>query len=412
MDCIALGVLSEYMVVVEVPVGRSNWSLSVRDADLISLPPGREMAQVDPRAAVVAALEHPTRFEALRRALTPDDRIALVVDESLPHLPELIAGVLEYLASAGVPPSAVTAISPAGSSQPWINELPEPMADLQTEVHQPGDRKKLSYLAATKDGRRIYLNRSLVDADQAIVLSGRGYDPLLGHAGAEGAVYPTLADSDTVRSLVPKISPQTVPDGVWPEQAEAAEVAWLLGSPFFVQVIEGAGDDITDVIAGLADTTQDGIDRYDALWKSNPSELADTVVVTLTGDPARHDFSALARAAACGARAAKEGGTVIILSEADPELGGATDVLRRCDDPPEAVRTLFREKPADAAAAVQWSWSAGRAKLYLASEIRPTTVEEMFATPLSGPKEVQKLLDQPGRCLIIPDAHKSWVAAS
>src|SRR5207244_7724260 len=125
----------------------------------------------------------------------------------------------------------------------WVNDLAETMSDLQTEVHQPNDRKKLSYLAATKDGRRIYLNRSLVDADQSIVLSARGYDPLLGYAGAEGAIYPAMADADTIRGLVPKVSPQTSPDGDWPEHDEAAEVAWLLGSPFFVQVIEGAGDD-------------------------------------------------------------------------------------------------------------------------------------------------------------------------
>jgi hypothetical protein len=101
-----------------------------------------------------------------------------------------------------------------------------------------------------------------------------------------------------------------------------------------------------------------------------------------------------------------------VLTEADAELGGATDILRRCDDPPEAVRVLFREKPADAAAAAQWCWAAGKAKLYVASEIRPTTVEEMFATPLSGPKDVQRLLDEPGSILIIPDSHKSWVAVA
>lgn len=397
------------MSVVEVPVGRSRWSFVVRDADLIPLPPAPAGAVTDPRAAVVSALDRPLRFEAFRRALTPDDRIALVVDESLPHLPELIVGVLEYLAGAGIPPSAVTAISPAGSAQEWVNDLPDTMSDLQTEVHQPGDRNKLSYLAAMKDGRRIYLNRTLVDADQTIVLSGRGYDPLLGRSGGAGAVYPALADTDTARGLVPRLSPQTAPDGPWPTQAEAAEVAWLLGSPFFIQVIEGAGDEIAGVIAGLADTTADGSDQQDARWKAHAGELADTVVVTLSGDPARHDFAALARAAACGARAAKQDGTVIVLSEADPELGGATDVLRRCDEPPEAVKALFREKPAGAAAAVQWSWAAGRAKLFLASEIRPTTVEELFATPLTGPKDVQRLLDAPGKVLIVPDAHKAWV---
>jgi nickel-dependent lactate racemase len=397
------------MPVVEVPVGRTRWFLAVRDTDLIPVPDVPSARVRDARAAVVEALERPNRFESFRRALTPDDRIALVVDESLPHLPELIAGVLEYLAGAGIPPSAVTAISAPGSSQDWVNDLPETMADLQTEVHQPGDRRRLSYLAATKDGRRIYLNRTLIDADQAVVLTGRGYDPLLGHSGAEGSLYPALADTDTVRSLVPKLSPQEAPDRPWPTQVEAHEVAWLLGSPFFVQVIEGHADDIAMVVAGLADTTAEVARHQDTQWKVTVPEPADTVVVTLSGDPARHDFAALARAAAAGAQVVKPGGNVVVLSEADPEIGGATDVLRRTDEPPEAVRVLFRERPTDAAAAVQWAWAAGRANLYLASEIRPTTVEEMFATPLSGPKDVQRLLDAPGRCLIVTDAHKTWL---
>jgi nickel-dependent lactate racemase len=397
------------MPIVEVPVGRSRWPLAVRDADLIPLPVAPHAGIRDARAAVVDALEHPVRFEPFRRALTPDDRIALVVDEGLPRLPELIAGILEYLAGAGIPPSAVTAISPAGSAQPWIDDLPDAMADLQTEVHRPADRNRLSYLAATKEGHRIYLNRTLVDADQAVVLTGRGYDPLLGYSGAAGSVYPGMADVESVRIVVPKLSPQTAPDGPWPVAAEASEVTWLLGSPFFVQVIEGAGDEIDRVVAGFADAAAEGVAKLDDRWKSAAGEAADTVVVTLSGDPDRHDFAALARAAAAGARAVKPGGAVIILSEADPEIGGAVDVLRRTDEPPDAVRVLFRERPADAAAAVQWAWAAGKARLYLASEIRPTTVEEMFATPLGGPKDVQALLDGGGRTLIIPDAHKRWV---
>jgi hypothetical protein len=165
-------------------------------------------------------------------------------------------------------------------------------------------------------------------------------------------------------------------------------------------------------MAGLSETIRDGADRLDARWKTRIGELADTVIATLSGDPARHDFAALARAAAAGARAAKPDGTVIVLSEADADLGPAVDVLRRCDEPPEAVKLIFRERPADAAAAVQWAWAAGRARLQLASEIRPTTVEEMFATPLSGPKDVQRLLDAGGRVLIIPDAHKRWITVT
>ena len=398
------------MAVVEVPVGRSSWSLTVRDADLLPLREPARPAVPDVRRAVIDSLERPAHFEAFRRALTPDDRIALVVDESLPHLAEPIGGVLEYLSTAGISPAAVTAVSPPNSAQPWLNDLPDALSDLQTELHHPDDRPRLSYLNATKEGHRIYLNRTVVDADQVVVLSGRPYDPLLGHGGAAGELYPGMADAEAVRTLVPKLTPQTDPGGSFPTVAESDEVAWLLGSPFFVQVIEGEGDDIVGIVSGLKDAIPDGTALQDAVWKTAAPALADTAIVALSGDPARHDFAALARAAACGARAVKQDGTVIILSEADSDLGDATDVLRRCDDPPDAVKMLFQKKPADAAPAVQWAWAAGRAKLYLASEIRPTTVEEMFATPLTGPKDVQRLLDAPGTCLIVREGHKSWVS--
>ena len=137
-----------------------------------------------------------------------------------------------------------------------------------------------------------------------------------------------------------------------------------------------------------------------------------TAIVSLTGDPGRHDFAALARAAACGARAIGQDGNVIILSESDTELGYAVDILRQCDEPLEAGNVLLKKRPDGAAAAIQWAWAAERAKLYLASEIRPSVVEEMFAIPLSGPKDVQRLIDAPGKCLIVPDGHKTLVNVS
>ncbi len=398
------------MATLEIPFGRTHWTLTVRDADRLAYPEPARLPIADVRAAVFDALDHPVRFEPLRRAVTPDDRIALVVDESLPRLPELIAGVLEYLATAGISPGAVTAVSPPGASQHWINDLPEQFSDLQAEVHQPDDRNKLSYLSATKDGQRVYMNRTVVDADQTIVLSGRMPDPLLGRAGAEGSLYPGLAGSETRRAVVPKLSPQTPPDGEWPVAVEANEVAWLLGLPIFVQVIEGEGDDIVGILSGVKESAPDGAALHDAVWKTPIADLADLAIVTLTGDPTRHDFAALARAAATGARAVKQDGTVVVLSEADADLGPATDILRQCDEPHEAVKLLFQRKPADAASAVQWSWAAGRCKLYLASEMRPSFVEEMFATPLTGPKDVQRLLDQPGKLLIVRDGHKAWAA--
>src|SRR6185436_12624324 len=108
----------------------------------------------------------PVGFEPLRRALTPDDHVAVVVDDKLPHLAELLSGLLEHLVSAGVKPEAVTLVLvPGAKRQGFIDDLPDEYADVRVETHDPADAKRHAYLATTKGGRRVYLNRTFLEAD-------------------------------------------------------------------------------------------------------------------------------------------------------------------------------------------------------------------------------------------------------
>src|SRR5262249_40488326 len=238
------------------------------------LPPAPPLGDV--AGAVRAALETPLGFPALRRALTPDDHVTIVVDEHLPHLPELLTPILEHIGQGGVTPDAVTLLcAPPASSQAWLDDLPEAFQEVRVEVHDPSDRRKLSYLATTGKGRRIYVNRTVVDADQVIVLSGRGYDPLLGYSGAAGALYPALSDAHTRQELTGQLSMAAPDTRSWPVLKEATEVAWLLGAPFMVQVIEGAGEDIAHVLGGLADTGEEGERLLNARWQVEVDRPAD-----------------------------------------------------------------------------------------------------------------------------------------
>src|SRR5947209_3597876 len=110
-------------------------------------------AMPDPAAAVRAAQEQPHVFPPLRRALTPGDRVTVVVDEQLPHLAELLVPLLEHIVEAGVDPAAITLLCPPSASrQPWVDELPEALEEISVEVHDPADRRRLSYLATTQQG--------------------------------------------------------------------------------------------------------------------------------------------------------------------------------------------------------------------------------------------------------------------
>ena len=70
-----------------IPCGLEQIHVEVAESNLVGVqraPMARPLS--DPQAAVREALENPIGFPALRRALTPDDRVVIVVDEQLQRL--------------------------------------------------------------------------------------------------------------------------------------------------------------------------------------------------------------------------------------------------------------------------------------------------------------------------------------
>jgi nickel-dependent lactate racemase len=361
----------------------------------------------DVAGAVRDALEHPLDYPALRRALTPDDHVAIVVDEQLADLPRLVTPLVEHIAAAHVTPDAMTFLCAEGSSaHAWARELPPDFRNIKVEEHDPHNRKRLSYLATTKQGRRVYLNRTAVDADQLVVLSRRWYDPLLGHGGAEGAIFPALSDAETHKALLPRLSMEPADAGIWPIRQEAEEIVWLLGAPFFVQVIEGAGEKINHIVAGPIAASAEGQRMLDGRWRVEMDAPAATVIAKLSGQPHRHTFADVARALACASRVVQPGGRIIVLSGGNPEPDDGGQRLRQADTPEEALTLLKDYHALDRAAAFQWAQAARRADLYLLSNLPAELAEEMFATPLDNVRQVQRLVgDAP--YLYLPDADRT-----
>jgi nickel-dependent lactate racemase len=391
--------------------GRSAVDIDLAEDCLVPVrrrPPAPALA--DPAAAVRAALETPLGFPPLRRALTPDDHVVVVLDEHLPHLAELLTPVLEHISEAHVAPEAITLLTPAsGGGQRWIDDLPEAFEDVRVEAHDPKDRKKLSYLATTRRGRRIYVNRTAVDADQLVILCRPNVDPLLAPGGA-GMLYPALGDEATRQELAERLAdaaPGTLARGL---HDEAAEVAWLLGAPFLVQVVEGSGDEIAHVIGGPVDTADEAERLYEARWRQRAARLVDTVVATVRGGAGRHDFADLARALAHAAPLVEPEGRIVLLSEVEPRLGPAAALLRQAGDPSAALELLRKEKPPGLAAALQWAAAARRAQVYLLSGLPAAEAEELLVTPMDNAGQTQRLLRRGGSCLILEDADKALPA--
>jgi nickel-dependent lactate racemase len=398
---------------IPIEYGHDRVEVVVADECLIPVQRAAVAANLsDPAAAVTDALRNPLGFPPLRQALTPDDHVVMVVAEDIGRLAELMSPLLELLSSAGVQIANVTAVCLARTSghedHSWRGDLPERFRDVAVEVHDPAERRKLSYLASTKAGRRIYLNRTLVDADQLILVGRFGYDPVLGYGGGLADVFPALSDSATREELGSKPSDALPGAPVRPAWNEAQEVGWLLGMPFLLQVIEGTGDGHCHILAGSAEAvTQEGHRLLEQRWRVTVDHPVELVVAGMSGSPGHQSIATVTRALANAARVVQPSGKIAVLSHAGPELGPGMRALRQLESVAQGLMHARQHQLPDAVSVWQLAHAAQHAKLYLQSDIPMTTVEELFMIPLEQPHQVQRLIDAAGSCIILPDAHRT-----
>jgi nickel-dependent lactate racemase len=382
-------------------------SLEVREGTLIVPRRAGPVPMIaDAARAVRAALETPRNFPPLRRALTPEDRITVVVDDRLPQLGTMVNEILKYLTEAGVVADSITLLSPPGARQEWIDQLSDAYQEVRTEVHDPGDKQHLAYLASTRRGRRIYLNRSLVDADQTIVLAGNRYDPQYGIADATCLLYPALSDAETLRDTARQLSMERPSEQATPLYREAEEVIWLLGVPFFIQVIGGEGDSVAHVLGGTVESAPDANQLLNQAWKITVDRPAHIVVAVVKGSGAQQDFASLAQAALAASRVVESGGRIVLLTHSNPTISEGMAYLRQADNPAVAARIVQERQPADRVALLEWLHAAGTAELYLLSDMDESVVEELFATPLQDARQVQRLIDLAPSSLVLEDGQK------
>jgi hypothetical protein len=135
-------------------------------------------------------------------------------------------------------------------------------------------------------------------------------------------------------------------------------------------------------------------------------QAADVVIASLSGDPTRHTFSALAEALVCAARVVRPEGRIALLSQSNLVLGPEADALRTADDPQELLQGLSKKHTLELVPVMRWADAACQAHIALLSRLHDEVVEEMFATPLRQAGEVQRLLDAGGSCIVLQDAHK------
>jgi hypothetical protein len=272
-------------------------------------------------------------------------------------------------------------------------------------IHDPRDESRRAYLASTRQGHRIYLDRLVTDADFVVPVGPLSYDPILGYQGPWGMIYPGLSDAGTIQAVRSK-GANGLGDrpGDRPALAESTEVSWLLGSQFQVGLVVAASGGAARVIAGEAETVRrEGMAAVDDAWCFATDQRAAVVVVGVGRSEGANDFEQLARALDTGARLVRRGGKIVALSQVGGPLGPALQRLAGCEDPTTLGMSVLknaRDQP-DFVEARMLARSLNWADIYLWSGLDHDVAEDLALVPLGRPEEARRLVNAADSVLFV-----------
>ncbi len=395
-------------VVAYGPSGRLNFDIPpdrlVAHCGLPASPPLSDVA-----GATADALTAPLDYPPLAQLVVPGDKVCVALADGVPQAAAITRVVVDRLLAAGISVLDITVIRASTAALPDVVDGLSDLLDaggepVQVLTHDPADRKRLSYLAASTEGKPVYLDRALADADLVIPIGCQRLDAALGYFGLNSGLFPTFSDAKNLERYRAPLAARS-PVQLRRMQQEADQVSWLLGVHFLVQVVPAGDDGVLAVLAGRTGAV-DHVARERCLdaWKSSVPWRAHLVVAALSGPASEQTWLNVARAMSAALRVVEEGGAMAICSDLTEAPGPAVRWLAAAESPETALREIVRERPADALAAAQLVEAISRSRVYFLSGLSPAVVEDLGLTPVDGAEQLQRLAAQQPSCILLANA--------
>jgi len=366
----------------------------------------------DPAAAMAAALVEPLDMPGLARCVVPGDQVALALAPGLPQAPALVAGVVSTLLEAGVRPHDIAILRTLEDAQATADDPREALAcgvaeEIELVTHDPACRDELRYLAATREGRPIYLNRRLHEADLVLPIGCLRAGAAPGYYGIHGGLYPTFSDERARRRFrLAGVSAAKVRS----RRDEADEVAWLMGLTMTIQIVPAGNGQVLHILAGeVSEVLRQGRRLCEHAWRNSVPRRASLVVAAIDGGPRQQTWDNVAKALAAARRVVTDGGAIALCTDLMDAPGPALRQLEGQSDRDEALREIRKNRLVDLIPATELARAMDRASVYLLSRLESDRVESLGMAPVENVKELARLSGRYPSCILLSSAQYAAV---
>lgn len=372
-------------------------------------------SKLDFESSLRDVLAQPLDFPPLEQAVVPDDRVALAIDRNTPHAATIVAEIWRIIERRSVHPSDVTIIQPASFGGQKLSdprsELPDGVRqEIAWQIHDPTDERQHMYLASSSStGERVYLAKSVVDADLVLPIGMVAFDPVLGYRGTGSVLYPWLSNADAIAKAHGQGHRELTPDNERPLRQVIDEIAWLLGVQLTIQLVAGINGGVSHVLAGMSDSAfKCGKQLLNEEWRVQLDARPEIVIAAIDSNGNGQGWEQLGTALSTARNLVAAGGKIVILSGLNEPPGDGMKIVQAAESARDAMKPLRLETPPDLIPASQLATAVDWANVYLLSELDGDVVEDLFVVPLENEREVERLLQSDENCAILAGAQHTY----
>lgn len=353
------------------------------------------------------SLKSPLGFPPLASAILADDAVTITIEHGVPHVGQVVAGIVGSLLEAGIQRSRLHVL--LGMEGEDIHSLRRSLIDagysgIDVGQHDPHNRSTVSYLAADRKGRPVYLNRLVCDADLVISVGCLRATGSPAYWGIHAGIYPEFADASTHQRFLAPSSSLSPPRNAR-RTHEAEEASWLLGARFTVQTIPGPDGSIQEILAGDVDAVRSaGKSKVDELWSEPIPRRAALVIAALSGGACQQNWENVGRVMSAALEAVEPDGSIVLCTHIDRPPGPSLRRVASAVNPRQVHQHGEKHPTSDSVFASQLADAQSHHRVYFLSRLHPDLVESLGMTPVGDPHEIQNLCDRSASCLLISNA--------
>jgi nickel-dependent lactate racemase len=281
----------------------------------------------DPAAEILRALREPVGSKPLDEIVTPESKIALVVDDFTRPAPSnlMITPLLDELNRLGVKDENIRIIFGCGTHRAVKPEeanrlLGEKIVNRVKTVSNDCKDKEHVYVGTTKRlGTKVSVQKTFAEADVRILTGDIELHYYAGYGGGRKSVLPAVSSAETIQQNHAHLLDPNSKTGVLegnPVHEDMIEAARLAKVDFILNVVTNSKNEIVKAFAGdLEQAFYEGVKLVEEMYKVPIDRRADIVVVSPGGYPMDIDLYQAYKAVDSALEAVKRGGVIVLIAE-------------------------------------------------------------------------------------------------